>query len=211
MELVMPFPVREMNTENLDWINHIFASNLTSKAKLIGSLLGSYMHGCNEAYPGLARLTFESSMSRRSVQNAIDELSREGWIVKKSGGITATGSLSPNHYQRSWKNDTRMGRGLGPSISENAAEPMAQGAQSRTPTARGMAQDAIPCGTDYHTPWHQLPTNKIDNKIDNVIHMVIDDDRPTDQAKAKHLKPENQALSNDQEIAATEKAETKAK
>ena len=181
-----------MKSENLDWINHIYASNLSSKAKLLGSILGSYMHGSDEAYPGLSRLTFESSLSRRSVQAAIDELEREGWIVKKPGGITATGSLSPNHYHRSWKNGTRTESNLEQDILKNADDPMANTGQSEPKIAIGMATGAIGYGTDCHTLVHQLHPNKIDNKIVNIKHMVIEDDRP-------NLKPENQALSNDQE------------
>ena len=168
----MKYPARRMTTENLDWINWIFASEMSSKAKLVGSLLGSYMHGADEAYPGLSRLVYESSLSRRSVQNAIIELEREGWIVKKSGGVTNTGSLSPNHYQRVFAAGIERGKSYEAKDLIDADDPIANNAPAIANNVLPIATDAGGCGTECHTLVHPVAPNKIYNKIDNKIRSI---------------------------------------
>ena len=128
----MEYEPRRMESENGDWINYIYSTKLTSKAKLVASVLASYMHGKDEAFPGLGRLAYETSLSKRTVQNAIDELTREGWIVKKSGGVAKNNSLSPNIYRRTWPTGSRPA---------NDSEQARQSTDPIAPAAIGVATE----------------------------------------------------------------------
>lgn len=142
----MKYQPRRLDKENLDWINMIYASDLSSKAKLVASVLSSYMHSKPEANPGLGRLTAETSLSKRSVQNGIDELHAEGWISKKRGGVTDRGLLLPNIYQLTWPDG--IGREKSP---EKTAE---HDAQTIAPDAIVEGQTIAPVAMGYSTSCH---------------------------------------------------------
>ena len=99
----MEYKVRPMNLDSLNWLHHIYATDLSSKAKLTAAVVVSFMYQDNEeAFPGLGRLSHETSLGKRTVQRAIDELIDAGWLAKKSGGRVENGSLSQNRYRRKW-------------------------------------------------------------------------------------------------------------
>ena len=108
---------RRMKNENMDWMNMVYASEMSSKAKLVAACLNSYMWQDKRAFPSLDRLAFETSMDRRSVQRALTELQGEGWLVKKPRR-GESGASAPSAWILSWPGGTRPANS-----SEQSTEP----------------------------------------------------------------------------------------
>lgn len=84
----------------LAWLDAVYESDLSSKAKLIAGVLASHMLGSDECWPGMALIAQRSSYAKRTVINAIAELVEAGWLIKKPGGMDRYGGTSPNRYRR---------------------------------------------------------------------------------------------------------------
>jgi GntR family transcriptional regulator len=71
----------------------IFATTLSSKAKLVYCALRSHAWNKQEVWPSLPTIASETSLSRTTVREAIVELDRNGWITVEDQGCGSRPSL----------------------------------------------------------------------------------------------------------------------
>lgn len=123
---------------HLQWMEFVWDAGLTTKAKVVASYLARCMNkDHNVAWPSLEMMAAKTSLSRRSVQNAIDELEGGGWITRESGG---PGIGSSRYYA------------VFPKAVERVMA-MASGSTAIAPDATGMATVAIDV-------WQEVPRNQ---------------------------------------------------
>lgn len=72
---------------HLDWVQLIWDTTLTTKAKVTAAYLSIHMNRHQQlAWPALDTIAVKTSQSRRSVIRAIQELESTGWLKVKHGG-----------------------------------------------------------------------------------------------------------------------------
>ena len=91
----MKHPPREVKVAYLDWQQIIIKeTDLPASAKLIAVCLAMYMNrGKDVAWPSLATIQGNTSLSRATVCKYLDLLDSEGWISRQRGG-PITGSTT---------------------------------------------------------------------------------------------------------------------
>ncbi len=76
------------------WLNAIWKSELPSHSKLLAAYLRRFMNDDSDiAYPSLARISHETSITKKTVLKYLDVLEDKGYLVKQSGN-----SLKSNRY-----------------------------------------------------------------------------------------------------------------
>ncbi len=76
------------------WLNAIWKSDLPSHSKLLAAYLRRFMNDDSDiAYPSLARISHETSITKKTALKYLDVLELEGFLIKQSGN-----SLKSNRY-----------------------------------------------------------------------------------------------------------------
>lgn len=76
------------------WLNAIWKSELPSHSKLLAAYLRRFMNDDSDiAYPSLARISHETSITKKTALKYLDVLEDKGYLVKQSGN-----SLKSNRY-----------------------------------------------------------------------------------------------------------------
>jgi GntR family transcriptional regulator len=86
----------------------IFATTLSSKAKLVYCALRSHAWSKQEVWPSLPTIASETSLSRTTVREAIVELDRTGWITVEDQGYGSKPSLYIVHKTPKLKLEDRF-------------------------------------------------------------------------------------------------------
>lgn len=118
----MTMKTRQFSYRHLQWSEFIWDAEVSSKAKLVGICLSRFMNKDHHvAWPSVSTLAGMTSLSERSVHNAIDELEQAGMLQRDSGRSAGTVSkYSPRFPKYVEEGLHQLQRGSAP-VAEGSA------------------------------------------------------------------------------------------